>query len=186
MQIKPTQRNRPVLVGKTKSGKVLTDEECQNLFRLPTLSFTESEHKTPHWLRTSSNYNELDRYIDTDELLAKESEQLTSAQVEEVDRIKLKTLNEKSALRREIGDLERQANNMEQELIATDDRLKKLILTKQMTSIHKELMKKQENQFFEEMQLDLAVEKQIEEFLGKEKLTVKTVRQFIINVEGMV
>ena len=45
-------------------------------------------------------------------------------------------------------------------------------------------MQKQEMQFFEEMQLNLKLEKDIKEFIEKEKLTVRMTRDFIIKVGG--
>ena len=73
---------------------------------------------------------------------------------------------------------------MENELETTDDRLTRLKLQKQINLIQKEFMQRQETQFFEEMQLDLKLEKDIEDFMGKEKPTAKTTRDFIIKVEG--
>ena len=45
-------------------------------------------------------------------------------------------------------------------------------------------MKKQENQFFDAMRLDLELEEQIKEFTEKEKLTAKVTREFVVKVEG--
>ena len=73
---------------------------------------------------------------------------------------------------------------MESELVGTDDRLLRLKLQKEINTAQKEFMQKQETQFFEEMQLDLKLEKDIEAFLGKEKLTARVTREFVLKVEG--
>lgn len=43
-------------------------------------------------------------------------------------------------------------------------------------------MKKQEIQFFEEMQIDMKLEEDIKNFYEREKLTVKVQREFILEV----
>lgn len=122
--------------------------------------------------------------MNTDELLEKETEQLTSLQAEKIDQMKLQTAKSKAALSRAVDELEKQVRTMENELGTTDDRLTRLKLQKQINLIQKEFMQRQETQFFEEMQLDLKLEKDIEDFMGKEKPTAKTTRDFIIKVEG--
>ncbi len=44
-------------------------------------------------------------------------------------------------------------------------------------------MKKQENLFFAEMQLDLELEEQLKRFCEKEKLTAKVQMEFILEVK---
>ncbi len=184
--IKPCNKEYAFLIGKTDTGELLSEEECRKIFSLPVLTYTEGEHKSAHWLRASmtGNRHELDRCIDTDELLEKEAEQLTPLQAEEIDRMKLQTAKNKSALRRAVDVLEKQVKGMENELAGTDDRLLRLKLQKQINTVHKEFMQKQETQFFEELQLDLKLEKDIEEFLGKEKPTASVTREFVIQVTG--
>ena len=83
-----------------------------------------------------------------------------------------------------MDELEKQVKAMESELAGTDDRLLRLKLQKQINTAQKELMQKQETQFFEKMQIDLKLEKDIEAFLGKEKPTAIATREFVLKVEG--
>ena len=186
VEIKPHGKEYAVLIGKTAMGELLSEEECRKILALPVLSYTQSEHKSAHWLRASmtGSRHELDRCVSTDALLEKEAEQLTSLQAEEVDRMKLQTAKDKSALSHAVDALEKQVKRMESELAGTDDRLLRLKLQKQINTAQREFMQKQETQFFEEMQLDLKLEKDIEAFLGKEKPTAIATREFVIKVEG--
>lgn len=186
VEIKPSYNEYSILIGKTDTGEMLSEEECRKILSLPVISYTEDGHKSAHWLRTSmtGSRHELDRCVNTDEFLEKETEQLTPLQAEEVDRMKLQTVKNKSALSHAVDALEKQVKTMETELAGTDDRLLRLKLQKQINTIQKEFMQKQETQFFEEMQLDLKLEKDIEAFLGKEKPTARVTREFIIKVEG--
>ncbi|MCI8471483.1 MAG: DEAD/DEAH box helicase [Clostridiales bacterium] len=186
VEIKPHDKEYAVLIGKTDTGEMLPEDECRRILTLPVISYTEGEHKTVHWLKgiAGSSRHELDRCVNTDELLQKEAEQLTPLQAEEVDRMKLQTAKSKSALCHAVDALEKQVKTVESELAGTDDRLLRLKLQKQINTMQKEFMQKQETQFFEEMQLDLKLEKDIEAFLGKEKPTARVTREFILKVEG--
>ena len=65
------------------------------------------------------------------------------------------------------------------------DRLKLLMIERKISVLKNELSKKKEGLFFDEMQIDVDLEKQINEFLGREKITAKAERQFIVEMEGM-
>ncbi len=186
VEVRPRRKEYTVFIGKTESGKMLSEDDCRKILSFPVIRYTECEHKSAHWLKSSGriNYNELDRYVNTDEILKIETEQLTPLQAEKIDQMKLQTAKSKAALNRTVDELEKQIRTMEQELGTTDDRLTTLKLQKQINLIQKEFMQKRQTQFFEEMQLDLKLEKDIEEFMKKEKPTAKTTRDFIIKVEG--
>ena len=175
----------PVLVGKTQSGELLTDEQCRNILKLPVKAFEEGEHTSPHWLKSGGRPHELDRIVPTDMLVMKQSEKLSPAQAEEIDQMKIRTKAKKNALTRDLDDLDRQIKAAETERNAvTDDRLKLLALEKKANLLRQEYMKKQESQFFDAMRLDLELEEQIKEFAEKEKLTAKVIREFVVKVEG--
>ena len=86
-------------------------------------------------------------------------------------------------LEHEISDLETQVQKAELELETVfGDRLKKLALEKQANKLRQELMKRQENQFFDAMRLDMELEEQIKAFTEKEKLTAKVIREFVVRI----
>lgn len=183
---KGTAKEYNVLVGRTKEGQILAETECKNILQLAVVDYIESEHTSPHWLKgTGERYHELDNLVGKDELIQKQSGELSTAQAEEIEKIKLRAMSAKAGLNHALDDIQSQIRALEQEAAAvTNDRLKTLALTKKINALRQELMRKQENQFFDAMQLDLEVENKINEFLGREKLTAKAVRQFVINVEG--
>lgn len=175
----------PMLIGKTKNGQILTQEQCEELLALPVINCTQDGRAAAAWLRTSSKPDPLDRYVPVEPLLEKQSETLSEAQAEEVERIKNRASVEKSELTHGIDDLQTEVKRLEQEMQAvTSDRMKTITLQRQITQKWQELLKKQDSQFFEAMQLDIEIENQVNEFLGKEKLTAKVIRQFVVEVEG--
>lgn len=183
--------NRPirdctVLCGQTESGEVLSDEQCRNILSLPISECKESEHKSPHWLKTTGKSHRLDRLVPTDKLIAEQAEKMSPAQAEEIDKMKLHTKSEKNAVSREIDELKRQVEAAEAERDnVTNDRLKLLALEKKANLLRREYMKKQEGQFFDAMRLDLELERQIKEFTEREKMSTRVTREFIIKVEEM-
>ena len=111
--------------------------------------------------------------------------ELSPAIQEETERLKLDTARKKAALSREIDALEKREAALRQEHDAVSgDRLRRLALEKQLNQLHRESMSRQENQFFEAMRLDLELEQQIKELTGKEKLTSKVVREFVVKIVG--
>lgn len=112
------------------------------------------------------------------------SEKLSSALAEEIDKIKLAVRSRKNAVAREIDELEKQVKNAECERDnITDDRFARLALEKKVNLLRRELMKKQEGQFLEEMKLDLEMEQQIKELTDRKKPTTRVKREFVIRVE---
>lgn len=182
-----TAKEFSVLCGKTDSGRTLSNEECRNILNMPTKSFTEGDHSAPHWLKSSGKPHELDRLVRAEELIAEQSEKLSPAQAEEIDKMKLLTVSKKNALARELAELETQIKSVEAESNEiSGDRLKKLALEKKITTLRREYMKNIENQFLNAMRLDLELEQQIKDFTNKEKLTATVTREFVIKVEEIV
>lgn len=177
-------KNFPLLVGKTEKGQVLSHKECEKLLELPFEILEQSEHEREYWLKTSSEYHEIDRCLDLDKISEEQTEALTPAQEEEVGRIKLAANRRKNELSHDIAYLERQVKEAESKLReSSEDRLNVLVQTKKLNLMRQEFLRKQENKFFQEMQIDVDTENQINEFLGREKLTAKAVRQFVIEFE---
>lgn len=173
----------PVLIGKSESGKILTQAQCEDILALPVTGYTQDGRAAAAWLRTSSKPNALDKYVPVESLLDRQSKNLSEAQAEEVERIKSRANSKKSDIAHAIDDLQLELKHLEQELkTVMDDRMKIITLQRQITRKRQELLKKQDSQFFEAMQMDVEIEKQISEFLGKEKLTANVIRQFIVEV----
>jgi hypothetical protein len=182
--LKGVGKEYDVLVGKTDSGRILTQDECLDILSLPVVQYEEGKHKAPHWLRTGSTYHELDRLVPIEKLIQKQTESLSPAQSEEIDKMKLQAKTKKSALSHELNELDTQIKAVECERCdITNNRLKLLALDKRLTLLKQDLMKRQENHFFVEMQIDIELEKQIKEFAEKEKLTAKVIREFVVKVE---
>ena len=72
----------------------------------------------------------------------------------------------------ELSALEAEEKTAQQQLSqTTGDRLKRIQLEKQVSKIHKEWMKRQENLFFAQMQPNMELEEKIKQFDQNQKFT---------------
>ena len=151
-----------VLCGLTDSGKALDDAACRSIFDLPVESSTEDERRSPHWLKGTSRPHPLDRLVPSDKMMAEQLERLSPAQAEEMERMKQQVSADKAALSRELNTLDSQVQQAQAELEAvTGDRLKRLAAQKKINQLRQEYMKRQENQFFDAMRLDMELEEKM-------------------------
>ena len=172
----------PILVGWTKSGKVLNQAECLELLSLPVATYEESDHKAPHWLKKTGTPYPLDRLVPVDALAEQYRAELSPVQAEEAERLKLEAKRKKAALSKEIDALEAQIKAVEDARgQITSDRLQILALDKQINQLRRELMGKKENQFFDEMRLDQELEKQIK--TAHSLIATNLYREFLLEAE---
>lgn len=173
----------PVLVGRTESGEALDQAECLTLLSLPVLDYEQTAHSAPHWLKKAGTPHPLDKLVPVDALAEQYRAELSPSQAEEAERLKLEAKRKKAALSKKIDALEAQIKALEDSRSGiTHDRLQLLALDKQINQLRRELMGKKENQFFEEMQLDLELEEQIKTATVNNGIRVTTVREFVAEV----
>ena len=172
----------PVLVGITADNRILSHNECENVLNSPVYSFEEQGDRKPYWLK-SGKFDKMDGLVNLDVYVKKEEEKLTPMQYEEIDRMNLAAANKKNALLHSLDDIELDMKQAEKEKESVrSDRLKLLMIERKISVLKNELSKKKEGLFFDEMQIDVDLEKQINEFLGREKITAKAERQFVMEV----
>ena len=172
----------PVLVGVTTDNRMLSYSECESILNSPVYSYEEQGDRKPYWLK-SGKFDKMDGLVNLDEYVKKEEEKLTLLQHEEIDRMKLAAANKKNNLLHSHDYIELDMKQAEKEKESVrSDRLKLLMIERKISVLKNELSKKKEGLFFDEMQIDVDLENQINEFLGREKITAKAERQFVMEV----
>lgn len=175
-------KNIPVLVGVTADNKLITHDECEDILNCPVYSFEEQGNKQAYWLK-SGKPNKIDSLVNLDEYVTREEEKLSPMQHEEIDKMKLAASNKKNTLLHSLDDVELDMKQAQKEKEGVkSDRLKLLMIERKISALKNELMKKKEKLFFDEMQIDVDLENRINEFLGREKITARATRQFVIAV----
>ena len=173
----------PAFVGVTEDGQRLSHSECERIFYSPVSSYTEDGHKSAFWIKYLSHPHKMDSLVNRKEYEEKENEKLTPAQHEEIERMKLAATVKKNSLNHALDDLELQMKELTKELEAVkSDRLKLLMTERKVSQLQNEMRKKKEGLFFDEMQIDVDLEKEINYFLGRETISVRADRQFVLEI----
>ena len=173
-----------LLCGVTDSGQYLTNDECHKILEYPVVDFEEIGRSHAAWLKTPKA-SIMDRLIPLDELIQKSVEDNSSAQAEEVERIKQRASVNKNSLEHTLGDLKSAVAEIEKKLAAqSSDRMTKLMLERKLGEAKNNLMSKEESIYFDAMRIDLACEESVKEFLEKEKITGRLQKHFEIEVRG--
>ena len=127
----------------------------------------------------------MDRLIPLDELIQKSVEDNSTAQAEEIERIKQRASVNKNSLEHTLGDLRSEVAEIEKKLAAqSSDRMTKLMLERKLGEAKNNLMSKEESIYFDAMRIDLACEESVKEFLEKEKITGRMQKHFELQVTG--
>ena len=122
--------------------------------------------------------------LNLDEYVRKQQDKISPMQHEEIDKMKLSAQIKKNNLLHSLDDLNLQMKELEKERESVkSDRLKLLMTERKIAVLKNEMAKKKEGLFFEEMQIDVDLENKINEFLGREKITAKAERQFLVEVK---
>ncbi|MDD4494963.1 MAG: hypothetical protein PHV32_11590, partial [Eubacteriales bacterium] len=104
---------------------------------------------------------------------------------EEIERMKLRASKDKAALEHELEDMRAQIVAAEKEADTITLRIKRMEIDRKLSGLHNELKQQEEDLFIDGMQTDIDLEKQIHEFLEKEKPTANIERKFVLSVEGL-
>ncbi|MFI3290952.1 MAG: DEAD/DEAH box helicase [Opitutales bacterium] len=160
----PSLCNYDLLVGKTKSAKILTHEECLAVLKLPMVSSKTPQDNSSYWLKLSSIKTLDSNAISEDEkaMLLKPYIKAEKASLkDDAILINLKAKQQKAILKDALDTINAELAKAKEELNSSCDRLKSLMLKKQINATEKSLKQKQEALFFEELQIDLDAENAI-------------------------
>ncbi len=177
-----------IMVGRTNTGRVMDNEQCGELLEMPALSCTEAGKPTSYWLRNATGggtHHPLDALVPKEALIAQHQEKANPAVQEEIERIKLRTERQKTAMEHSLDDVRAEIRAAKQKLeTEAGDRLKELTVGKRLKVLEKELRGKEQNLFYEQMRLNVAAEDEIAALTAQEKYTVRAKRQFVVKVVG--
>ena len=169
----------------TDSGNHLTNDECLKILEFPVVDYEEIGRMHASWLKTPKASIK-DRLIPVDELIQKSVADNSTAQAEEIERIKQRASVNKNSLEHTLGDLRSEVAEIEKKLAAqSSDRMTKLMLERKLGEAKNNLMAKEESIYFDAMRIDLACEESIKEFLEKERITARLQKHFELEVKGV-
>ncbi len=172
-----------VLYGRTKSGKILSDQECREILKLPVRFYDESGKKVDYSLScTASEYSvskidEIEREI----ILRYLSERKTQLDDDTV-LLKLKASRQKAELEDTLNELRKKLKELNASLASAVESLTELKIKKQINQLEQELRQKEESLFLEQMKIDVDLEAEIENITDSKKLYCNFYKLFTVRL----
>ena len=149
---------------------------------MPVIDWTEDGRRTANWLKSHSP-GQMDRLVPLDEFVEQSVKENSSAQAEEMDRLRRKASVDKAKLEHDLVDIRSEISELEkQSANTTSDRMQRLVLERKLGEAKNKLMAKEESIYFDAMRIDLACDEDIQNFLKREQLSAKLQRHFEIGV----
>lgn len=176
------------LIGKTESGALLSDSDCQRIMDLPCVKFVETGKKLT-WIQRQVDYTypagelkdllDLHKYRDT----AMKGAELIEKEI--LRQLKRSEFNKKAEIEKQLQKLtaEKQAIQKEEQGVSnTYDRIK---LDKKLAVIEDDLRQAESTLFMDKMRIEYETEQQIKKLLEDNKVRIDIKRIFKINVRRM-
>lgn len=164
-------KNDDILFGRTDNGDLISQEDCEKILSLPVKS-CEEDRKTAYWLKlTSTSQDRLPNILEENikNRYIKEQEHSFNA---DIDLIKIKASRQKSVLEQDVELVRTEVAKIKETLANASDRLEELKIQKQVNLREKELRKKEEGLFLEQMRIEATAKDEIELLCGTNGLTL--------------
>lgn len=169
-----------VLTGKTRDGKILTQEECVKILSLPIKSIENKDRERSYWLANSSFSDRLPVFLE-DELKNNYIKQQEGAFNTDIDIIKMRSSRQKAVLEQTLETLRQETSKIKESISSAKDRLEELKIQKQINEMEKQLRKKEEGLFLEQMRIEANAEEQIEQLSSTDNIEVKLSKVFKVS-----
>jgi hypothetical protein len=171
-------------VGKTKSGKLLSDSVCRGIMGMPVARFSAqgerygerdgiSKPKPPH---------ELDKLIAPEAFIEQAAKDSDDARLEEIAGIKEAAYRRKQTLGRDIEVLRGELRQMELSLSRVNSVTERVNAEKRKAAASKELKSREQTLFMDSMRLDVQAEEAVKKLVEQGNIAATVKRQFVIEV----
>ena len=174
------------LTGETRSGRVLSHDECAALMALPVRDFSvrgEPVGKRNRHLRPAVEHK-LDRLISGDDFIRKVLTETDSAEKEAVNALKNRAAERKVELMRRLEGLRFQVKTARAALDKELSRMERLSLQRRCSRLTAELRRAEQQLSAQHRQLDTELEEHIQELLADAQLAATMERLFVVQVSG--
>ena len=174
------------LIGKTESGQILDNAECERILSLPCVAYTETGQKLTWQERLSYVYptGNLQSLIDTDKYrnIAVKGAKIIEQEV--LWRIRRNEHNKKSAIEKRQSQLKQEKaalQKQESQITNTHDRIK---FDKKLAVIEDDLNQAESSLFMEKMRIEYEAEQEIKKNLVNKEVSVEVRRIYKIHIRS--
>ncbi len=174
-----------VLRGKTASGKILSDQECREILKLPIVGYTESGEKKTYANSCIESKNAVSKIeeIEKEIILRYLSERKTQLDDDAV-LLKIKASRQKALLETSLSELQQKLKELNTSLSSATDSLEELKIKKKLNLLEQELHQKEETLFLEQTKIDVDLESEIDNITDSQKLYCDFYKLFTVQING--
>ncbi len=166
-----------ILTGKTEDGKILSQEDCAKILSLPIKSVEHKDRERAYWLASSSSFDRLPESV-LEGLKNNYIKQQESSFNADIDIIKMRASRQKAVLEQRLETLRQETSKIKDCICSAKDRLEELKIQKQINEMEKQLRKKEEGLFLEQMRIEATAEEQIEQLCATNNIEIKLSKVF--------
>ena len=176
-----------LLIGQTQSGKILTEGDCRKILFMPVVKIEEQEGmlnlRYTKLFEDFEGIGSLDNKVSKEDILREYLRNKEGSIECEIEKIKLLAGRKKSGLEVSLSELRGVIKEIKKQLeCGKISGLEELKITKRLRIAEKELKQKEERLFFDKAQIDVDVEKEIEELTNSYNFEVYTTCVFKLRI----
>lgn len=179
-------KHKSILIGQTKSGKILSEHECAELLKLPVIKSEERNSIDVGRFGTlldDFGNGKLDEKLKKEQILKDYLQSKEGSIAYEVEKLKLLSGRKKAQLEEHIKELKNNVSDIKRKLADKKiSRLEELELTKQLRLMERDLMKEDEGLFYAKAQVDVDTENAIAELTNEYNFNVLIGKKFKIQL----
>ena len=176
------ETSKHILIGQTQTGEIISEEKCKEILKYNIVKIEEHSYTNTDFYNRLSLIEDLDNKIDKNKYIEEYISSKQGSFAYEIEKLKMLSGRKKSELEFNLKDLKAEIERMKKESKNTNTPIwEELGNTKQLKLKQKELMKKEENLFFDKAQIDADTEKEIAELTEKQHFRVVTNCYFKLN-----
>lgn len=180
---KDVSQNKHILIGQTKSGKILSDKECIEILNLPVVEIEERDSmdkiRFGNLLTDFEGVENLDNKISKTEILKEYFKKKEGSIAYAIEKLKFISGRKKAALDVHLKDLKLQITEIKKQLETKSmTNIQEIELTKQLRILENDLRKSDNDLFFDTLQIDEDTKKEIAELTNEYNFRVLTGRKF--------
>jgi len=173
-------------VGKTASGRFLSDEECRAIMGLPVVNcVTKGDtYGERDGISKQKRHDDLDDLVDLPALIRRAAMNTDAARREEANAVQDRAYRQKQALDREIELLKNELNQIENGLSRTASVAERVDAEKRKASASRDLKRREQSLFMDGLRIDVDAEEAVKRLTDEANLTAEAKRLFMITAKG--
>lgn len=178
-----------ILIGQTKSGRILSEDECRNILKLPVINIEErtsfDKMRLGSLLTDFENVKNIDELITDSELMNDYFKNKEGSIAYEIEKIKLLSGRKKTELEVNIKDMKKEIDSLKKQIDTEGmPRMDEIRLKKKLRILNDNMRKQDNDLFFDMLRIDEDTKNEIAELTNEYNFKIFKGRKFRIQIIG--